>query len=274
MSRILMPYYVPREWSPAAAEKIQLNFERLFQAVAEAAPTTVVTETTVVEEVTPPPINAESTTWELYCAGIGVASVGLLVAATQGINTVRASPPFADGPYSDSPTVALNGTGFFSGAPTSTVVAQDLIWDFDVSFVMRTDAAAATSDRRYLIGMCQNNLNTDTPAEAGCWFRYAKHPAPSAINDGGWVALCHDGTTLSSPSAVIAPIANSTRYLLRIRKVANQAFFSINGGPETVVNSNVPVTTRVGVCGKLRITQLDATNTNLYFSRAWCVYGS
>ena len=267
-----MPYYVPREWSPQAAEKIQLNFERLFQAVAEAAPTTVIETTVVVEAETPPPINAGSTTWEIFHSGTGVTTVGMPAGSvTGGITTVRAAPPFADAPYIAIENPALNSSLTVNG-PTGTNVAMDLIWDFDMTAIIRTDATTTTQNRRYLIGICQANLTAaamDSPTEAGCWFRYS-----TFVSDLGWVALCHDGTTLSSASEVITPIANSTRYLLRIRKVANQAFFSINGGPETVVNSNVPITTRPGVSFKMRLYNLSGLSQTLYFSRAWCVYGS
>lgn len=269
-TRIKQPWHVSPEPTPKNFLGIQENFERLFEAVYIPAPEEPAAPYTapVIDPYTQPSINAQSTWYSMHAIGTGVQMEGASPVSsaitTGGTGASRASPPFSDGPYLQIAGLVLNGTATVF-CPVGTNQPHDLIWDFDCSFIIRTFSAI---DGRHILGVSQGLTNADAPGEAGCFFRYSTGSA-----DAGWVAFCHDGT---SQSAVVnvASIAVSTRYLMRIRKVANVAYFSVNGGPETAVNSNVPVLTRTGVGPKYRITNLGGGLTTLYFSRAWCVFGS
>ncbi len=263
-----MPWPIPRHWSGVTAENIQLNFERLFDSIYRDDTVEPTYTPPVVDPYTPPSINAISTRYEMFSVGSGVQMEGASPVAggstTGGSGAARASPPFADGPYLQIPALALNGTATVI-APTGVSQPHDLIWDFDCSFIIRTFSDIGG---RHILGVSQGLANSDTPAEAGCFFRYS-----TGSSDNGWVAFCHDGTSQSTKIDV-ASIAVSTRYLLRIRKVANVCYFSVNNGPEFAVASNVPVLTRTAVGPRYRVTNLGGGLTTLYFSRAWCVFGT
>lgn len=270
-TRIKLPFPIPSEWGKAV-QAIQDNFERIFDAVSIPGDDagSLYTPPTI-DPYTPPAINAVSTRYEMFAIGTGVQMEGASPVSsgttTGGTGAARASPPFADGPYLQITGLVLNATATVF-CPVGTNQPHDLIWDFDCSFIIRTDPLDGTSLRRRILGVSQGLANADAPAEAGCFFRHS-----TAASDAGWVAFCHDGTNQST-KVEIAAIAPSTRYLMRMRKVSNVAYFSINGGPETAVGSNVPVLTRTGVGPKLRVTNLDGSATFLYFSRAWCVFGT
>lgn len=269
MARTLMPWPIPREWGPSTAEAIQLNFERLFKDASPDSDTETIYTPPVIAPYTPPTLNAEATRYEMYATGTTVTMVATINNGTiaGGSGPARATPPFADGPYLQNGLNVATGSYSIQGPATSASAMQDLIWDFDASFIIRTDANGADAGL-YSVGICRNIAGTSAaplPNEAGCYFQGSA--------SAGWYAYCHDGTTLSPVSVQITSLVASTRYLLRIRKVANQAFFSVNGGPETVIGSNVPVTSRTGACMNLRLLNLSGTARLLYFSRAWCVYG-
>jgi hypothetical protein len=269
-TRIKQPWYVSPDPTPRNFLGIQENFERLFEAVQIPDPDEpdALYEAPVIDPYTQPAINATSTWYSMHSIGTGVQMEGASPVSsgitTGGTGAARASPTFSDGPYLQIPGLVLNGTATVF-CPVGTSVPHDLIWDFDCSFIIRTFSAI---DGRHILGVSQGLTNADAPAEAGCFFRYSTGSA-----DNGWVAFCHDGTTQSA-KVNVAAIAVSTRYLMRIRKVSNVAYFSVNGGPETSITANVPTGNRTGVGPKYRITNLGGGLTTLYFSRAWCVLGS
>jgi hypothetical protein len=270
-TRIKLPWHVGPDPTAKNMLGIQENFERLAEAIhipEEEEPEPLYTPPEI-EPYTQPALNATKSWYSMHSIGTGVQMEGASPVSsgitTGGTGAARASPPFADSPYLQIPGIVLNGTATVF-CPVGTNVPHDLIWDFDCSFVIRTFSDIGG---RHILGVSQGLANADAPAEAGCFFRYS-----TSATDGGWRAFCHDGTTQSARSGIISPIAISTRYLLRIRKVSGVAFFSINGGPETAINTNVPVLTRTGVGPKYRVTNLGGGLSTLYFSRAWCVFGT
>ncbi len=267
-TRIKMPWPIPQQWDKAV-QAIQENFERIFDAVnIPAEDTDPLYTPPVIDPYTPPALNATRTRYEMFSIGTGVQMEGASPVSsaitTGGTGAARASPPFADGPYLQIPGMVLNATATVF-APVGTNQPHDLIWDFDCSFIIRTFTDIGG---RHILGVSQGLANSDTPAEAGCFVRYS-----TGSSDTGWSAFCHDGTSQSA-KIEIAGIAISTRYLIRMRKVGSVCYFSVNGGPETAVSSNVPILTRTGVGPKYRVTNLGGGLTTLYFSRAWCVFGT
>jgi hypothetical protein len=99
-------------------------------------------------------------------------------------------------------------------------------------------------------------------------FRYS-----TIAGDGGWVGVSRDGTTLSV-TATVAPINASTKYKLKIRKSGGTVFFSVNGGAEISLASNIPAAaTAFGI--DLEVTNAVAGSTHpILFSRYRCYYGT
>jgi hypothetical protein len=266
-----IPYPIPRVWDAEGrcAQNIQLNFERIFlEMAANNEVEEVVYTPPVIDTYTPPEGNAVRSYYEMWSIGTGVQMTGASPVSsgitTGGTGAARASPPFSDAPYLQIAGLVLNGTATVF-CPVGTNQPHDLIWDFDCSFIIRT---FSNIGGRHILGVSQGLANADAPAEAGCFIRYS-----TVIPDAGWVCFCHDGTSQSAAVALTG-VAVSTRYLMRIRKVSSVCYFSVNGGPEVAVNSNVPILTRTGVGPKYRVTNTGGGLTTLYFSRAWCVFGT
>lgn len=171
----------------------------------------------------------------------------------------------ADGPFFQLGTGGTtNSTAQCTSGTSGALKQLSFAWDFDLSFVFKTDHSDITTVR-YMIGMGVNNENTDTLANNWIGFRYS-----TAVPDGGWVGVTYDGT--QAVTATVAAIAANTRYVLRIRKVSGTVFFSVNGGTEVSTSSNVPTNNAYASIGA-RVTTLANAVRSLWFSRLWVDYG-
>jgi hypothetical protein len=212
-----------------------------------------------------------SAAWQLYAlspssvVGVGIASPGTLT----GIQA-PAGGTFSDAYYVQFLTTTTNNSqGTLANSTGTGVGPINFLWDFDVVFIVRTDASAITT-LSYWIGIFNGNPGTgDSLAANGIGFRYS-----TVAGDGGWVGVTYDGT--QAVTGTVSSIAANTRYALRIRKVSGTVFFSVNGGTETSTSTHVPtndvyrvpvanVTNRIGGAGTAR---------SIYFSRAFANYGT
>lgn len=159
----------------------------------------------------------------------------------------------------------INTSATWTSIVSSSVGLLSFLWDFDLSFIVLTDASAITTIR-YMIGMGVNNENADPVTANWIGFRYS-----TASSDGGWVGVVYDGT--QAVTATVATIAANTRYVLRIRKVGSTVFFSVNGGTEISQATHVPVNNAYASVG-MRVTTLANAVRSLWFSRGWCDYAS
>lgn len=192
-----------------------------------------------------------------------LGQAGTLTATTKAWPTAGniGSEPF----FQVGTSAAANSSG--SGTSQSSSPGQELafVYDFDLSFVIKTDAAALTNVR-YMIGMGVNNEDADTVTANWIGFRYSTN-----AGDGGWVGITRDGT--QAVTGTIAAIAAATRYVLRIRKVGGTVFFSVNGGAETSTSTNVP-TNNAYAAIVFRVTALAASSRSIWINRIYCDIGT
>ena len=108
-----------------------------------------------------------------------------------------------------------------------------------------------------------NSDNLGGVGGSGVGFRYS-----TVAGDSGWVGVTRDGAT-QTVSAAVAGIAVSTEYRLRIRiPEITSAFFSVNGGTEVEVTTNLPATNISLRWRVVVVTQTAATRDLTYF-RTW-----
>lgn len=172
----------------------------------------------------------------------------------------------SDGYFVQLATSAVaTSTAQFNSGSSGAIKELSFVWDFDMYFVVRTDAAAVTS-LRYLVGMGVNNENADAVTANWIGFRYS-----TSAGDGGWVGITYDGT--QAVTATVAAIAAATVYVLRVRKVGGTVYFSVNGGTEVSTVSHVPVNNVYAGFGG-RVTALANSVRSIWPSRMWCNYGA
>jgi hypothetical protein len=161
------------------------------------------------------------------------------VGITNGTGTASGTQSrgfFSDGFYFQNATGAgASATSTYSG-DASTTAALRCTHDWDIVLNMRTDSSDITGTRAiHGIATVNVNLASAAPTASGIWFRY-----DTVAGDTQWMGYAHDGTTLSSATA-IAAIAANTAYRLRIRKVGAVAYLSVNDAAEVTLSSNIPV---------------------------------
>lgn len=164
-------------------------------------------------------------------------------------------------------SAATNSTAAFISHTNALQQTKELCfaWDFDVSFVILTDASLLTNIR-YMIGVGVNNESTDPVSANTIAFRFS-----TAAADPGWVGVTYDGA--QSVTALVKAITVNTRYVLRIRKVSGTVFFSVNGGAEVSTSTNVPTNNAyASLVG--RVTTLSNAVKSLWLSRCWADYGT
>lgn len=136
--------------------------------------------------------------------------------------------------------------------------------------VIRTDASITAV--RFWIGMT-NSAPTNADDLGGAtkyiMFRYS-----TVAGDAGWVGVARDGAA-QSVTAIAGTIAINTTYLLKIRMSddGTTAYFSVNGGDEIPLTTNLPAgTTTLGWAISLFTTENVAKSINI--SRMFCEFGS
>lgn len=187
------------------------------------------------------------------------------VSGTIGGTWPAAGSILASGPYSQIGTsAATNSTGSLTSGSSGLVQLLSFAWDFDLTFIMRTDASAISSVR-YLFGVGTSNFDTDTIASGGyIGVRYS-----TGAGDSGWVGVTYDGT--QAVTTQIATIATATRYVIRIQKVGGTVSFSVNGGTAVSTSTHVPVNNvYAGITG--RVTALTTSVRSMWMRSAPGIY--
>lgn len=170
-------------------------------------------------------------------------------------------------------TLASNTTaGSIAGLYDNNFTVSRFQWnlyDFDITYKIRLLAAIA--DQRIWIGLFSTDpTNADTISGTCVAFRYS-----SVANAGQWDAVVRDGTTTNVLSSVAAAAIN-TAYLLRIRRIGNTVYFSVNNGVEVNTTTNVPTNTNnpyVAVV-TFNVSGSPASARSFSLSRIGCVFGS
>lgn len=189
---------------------------------------------------------------------------GTITNAYKAAGSILASGQYAQFGTSASTnsTATLN-----SGTSASTQTAElSWIWDFDLTFIMRTDASAVTTVR-YMFGVGTSNPDTDNVTTNHIGIRFS-----TSAGDTTWVGITSDGTQAVT-AAISAAVAADTRYVLRIRKVGGTVFFSVNGGTEVSTSAHVPANNvYANICA--RVTALANVVRSFWFARLWVDYGT
>ena len=186
-------------------------------------------------------INTSSSYFE-YWFGHNNSGKGVAIADATNLTGNWTGTHYSDGQYQQmsAGSTAGNGSTLVSAnanpAGTSNVVFFDQ--DFDVTFILRTVGTA--TERIWCVFVDQNTRmgNNDTFPGTGkvIGFRYS-----TPASDTGWTGFCQDGNTGStSNTGSLNTISANTQYSLRMRTVSGIAYFSVDGGAETSVLTNVP----------------------------------
>lgn len=202
--------------------------------------------------------------WAAWVANSNTTLLGMGIANPTANGTI-AVQTLADTTYMRGRTGAVSGDGA-GWRDGFGLIRGDI--DFDVTFVIKT--GAAVTDQRLWIGVCSTAppANNDTgPGNDAIMFRFS-----TVVPDTGWVPFVRGGST-NTVGTGIGTVTADTTYTLRIRRVGSSAFFSVDGGAEQEINTNLPtVTTQLNWAAQI-YTQAAAAK-DLLLSRAYIQYGS
>lgn len=121
------------------------------------------------------------------------------------------------------------------GATTGTMA-----WVNDFDAVWHIKTGSDITNIKYWFGFSTADPSTDTVSGRCILFRYSTN-----ASDGGWVGVTNDNTG-QNVSGTVASISDSTFYKLRMRRVGNTIYFSVDDGTETAVTSKVPTDSTQG----------------------------
>jgi hypothetical protein len=159
-------------------------------------------------------------------AGIGFAAPTESGAGASALDAVSAWRPYTSG------AAAGNSTGNTGAAFTRT--AHEPTWE------MYMETGSDITGVRYWMGLSSAaQTNVDTHGGSCVSFRYS-----TVAGDGGWIGVARDGST-QEVTGTVAAIALSTAYRLKIRVVAGVAYFSVDGGTELSLSTNLPGATNL-----------------------------
>jgi hypothetical protein len=132
--------------------------------------------------------------------------------------------------------------GQLAGAYAGGSNAADASSNPTFECVMRT-STPITQSRIWVGLMGQTPPNSNSVTSVAASFLYS--------GSGGWKPVTHNGVTQTTGTD-IGTVTASTRYLLRVRIVGSNAYFSVDNGTEQVVSTNVPTSGQLGmVCATI-----------------------
>lgn len=202
--------------------------------------------------------------WGGRADGIGTTYVGIGHGTPTLSGSLLANNQ-AGSTYNSFDTGAVNGAqaGILNILASASV---DVRHEPTFTAHIRTGASIAVC--RFWVGLTDTSIGSvDSPAGNHIAFRYS-----TGAGDPGWVGSVRDGVT-QNVSGQVAAIAANTNYLLKIRVVGTRTFFSVDGGTEVSLATNVPAgTTALGF--QVTITTLEAASKILNISRHFCEFGS
>jgi hypothetical protein len=143
-------------------------------------------------------------------------------------------------------TNAIIADGVQIGSPRTDIIRPE----HDPSWTIIVKTGPSLANLRIWCALLDTSVqDSDTLGAGGAtkgWaFRYSTVAA-----DGGWVGVARDGAA-QSVTATVGTIAVDTIYKLKIRKSAGTLYFSVNGGTEIALSTNLPAsgTDLFWVCG-------------------------
>lgn len=164
----------------------------------------------------------------------GAFAVGTAAPGVSGTAALNMQNDSTYTTYTNTNAAAPQYGGLFDNAATGYAqTARGHSPTFWAKIITGADLTAV----RYFIGLFSNFPVADNMgAFSGIGFRFS-----TTASDAGWVGICGNGSTVTT-SAAIATIAANTVYDFRVRvnSTSGQAFFSVNGGAETIIATNLP----------------------------------
>lgn len=146
----------------------------------------------------------------------------------------------------------------------------DFMWDFDITWVIRTDDITKIDLLGFGIGHSFGPNELPTSGDAFLW----------NWENGTWrPTVVADGAAFSVDSGVL--VKSNTRYVLRIRRIAGRAQYWLNGSGPIVIHASGGIIFPDGPKATqpaLRVRNIDAdaegdARGGVFFSRMWCDYG-
>lgn len=182
-----------------------------------------------------------------------------------------ASPTLSGTPALDNQTdtayvnIPITNVATTVGGARSTFNLVQRGYDPEFFALVRTDTLI--TNIRIWVGLFSANPGNVDDLTVGSNQAVAFRYSTVAV-DPGWIGVSSDGTTQVN-TAKIADIAISTAYLLRLRVSGGIAYFSVNGGAELTLSTNLPAaTTNLGYV--LHMITTTATAKNFKISRFGC----
>src|SRR5690606_8175420 len=194
-----------------------------------------------------------------------VGSIGEILGGT--VAQGNAEYRFSDGLYTRFSTApGVNGQLVIGNQKD----VLDFMWDFDITWVIRTDDMDKLDRLAFGIGSGFGINELPTTGNGFLW----------NWENGTWrPTVVDDGAAFSTDTGV--SVESNTRYVLRIRRIAGRAQYWLNGHGPIVIHATGGITfpevgaTRPGI--RLRnIVPPPASGNELggvFFSRMWCDYG-
>lgn len=194
---------------------------------------------------------------EFGSGGITAGNIGQLAwANVAGTVTVPSSNAPNVGVIQLATTTALGGFVNISLANTTNAVFGNLgaQTNWELRFIFKVSSAVT---QVFHLGLTNNNtLSTNNPIGI-----YLRLDTDAPNSDATWKFVCRDATSTTATSSGIAPDTNF--HLLRIRSTtAGTILFSLDGGSETAIASNV-LTVTVGPFAMLETRAAATKNLQL-----------
>lgn len=161
-----------------------------------------------------------------------------------------------------------SGVGTQAGARTSSFNIVRPQHD-PIFYALVTSLGALSSGIRFWVGLFgANPANTSDASTPHIAFRYS-----DTDGDTGFIGTTFDGTTQAT-TASLHTFVNGGANLFKIRYIDAEAtaYFSVNGGAETPLSTNLPASTQdLGLVCMLTSTDAVA-GKNFLFSRVFCEF--
>jgi hypothetical protein len=169
--------------------------------------------------------------------GVGATSVvgvGQSNPVTVSLGAAAAADPRTTGNYIKVTGDSTAGRGAIEGSTTSKVQVQQEP-SFEIEVITGPDLTA-TRIWIELTDQGNGSANSDTASGNSIAFRYS-----SVVDATKWFGVARDGVTQVTVAS--DAIAVDTYYKLKIRISGTTAFFSVNGGVEVSLATNLPAAT-------------------------------
>jgi hypothetical protein len=183
---------------------------------------------------------------------------------TVGFNVLVKNTAHTDNLYGTIASQASSGSDFGWRTNNFTLVQRQWLPTYE-TIILSPDIITSV---RMWVGIT-SALMTDSDTASGQFmgFRFS-----TVAGDTGWTPVTRDATTQTA-GTTIGTVTADTPYHLKIRCTSGSAFFSVNGGVETEITTNLPVSTQDLGINHRGFTQ-NATAKKMGISRSRLVFGT